>query len=74
MLHQKLTTNSINDTTSNIEAAVASAVNRYLTATIKNNQKLTTANVQQQQQRQQQNEENIISIDGKSSRSLLNSV
>ena len=33
LLHQKLTTNSINDTTTtnSIEAAVASAVNRYLT-------------------------------------------
>jgi len=73
LLHQKLTTNPINDTTTTtntLEAAVASAVNRYLTASIKNNhQKMTS---QRQQQLQLNNDENIISIDGKSR--LLNTV
>lgn len=41
----------------NIEAAVASAVNRYLTTTIKNNQKLT--------RNQLDHDENVILIDGK---------
>lgn len=41
----------------NIEAAVASAVNRYLTTTIKNNQKLT--------RNQLDHDENVIMIDGK---------
>ena len=67
LLHQKLTTNnSINDTntTNTLEQAVASAVNRYLTASIKNNQL--------KRQHQHNNDENIISIDGKSR--LLNTV
>lgn len=42
----------------NIEAAVATAVNRYLTTTIKNNQKMTTRN-------QLDHDENVILIDGK---------
>lgn len=41
----------------NIEAAVASAVNRYLTTTIKNNQKMT--------RNQLDHDENVILIDGK---------
>lgn len=41
----------------NIEAAVASAVNRYLTTTIKNNQKLT--------RNQLNHDENVILVDGK---------
>lgn len=41
----------------NIEAAVASAVNRYLTTTIKNNQKLT--------RNQLDHDENVILVDGK---------
>lgn len=41
----------------NIEAAVASAVNRYLSTTIKNNQKMTRNQVD--------NDENVILIDGK---------
>lgn len=42
----------------NIEAAVASAVNRYLTTTIKNNQKMTTRN-------QLDHDENVILVDEK---------
>lgn len=41
----------------NIEAAVATAVNRYLTTTIKNNQKLT--------RNQLDHDENVILVDGK---------
>lgn len=41
----------------NIEAAVASAVNRYLTTTIKNNQKLTRNQLDQ--------DENVILVEGK---------
>ena len=41
----------------NIEAAVATAVNRYLTTTIKNNQKMT--------RNQLDHDENVIMIDGK---------
>lgn len=42
----------------NIEAAVASAVNRYLTTTIKNNQKMTTRN-------QLDRDENVMLVEGK---------
>lgn len=41
----------------NIEAAVASAVNRYLSTTIKNNQKMT--------RNQLDHDENVIMVDGK---------